>query len=89
MGNVPSMRNPIPVAELLDSAYRNERVFKPQLPHDVVPRLLPMVRPVHTAVKVDIFVPGCPPHADTIFYVIAELLEDRMPDLRAITRFGA
>ncbi len=42
-----------------------------------------------TMFKVDVFIPGCPPHADTIFYVVAELLEGRLPDLSAKTRFGA
>jgi NAD-reducing hydrogenase small subunit len=30
-------------------------------------------------VKVDVYVPGCPPDADTILYVFQELLEGRMP----------
>jgi NAD-reducing hydrogenase small subunit len=38
---------------------------------------------------VDVFVPGCPPSADTIFYAVSELLEGRMPDLTEKTRFGA
>jgi len=32
-------------------------------------------------VKVDFVIPGCPPDADTIFYVLAEFLNDRLPDL--------
>jgi NAD-reducing hydrogenase small subunit len=39
-------------------------------------------------VKVDVYVPGCPPHADTIFYAIAELLEGRMPDPAKMGKFG-
>ena len=33
-------------------------------------------------VPVDIFVPGCPPAADTIFYVLAELAQGRKPELK-------
>ncbi|MBK8028425.1 MAG: NADP oxidoreductase [Chloroflexi bacterium] len=88
-GNVPSMRNPIKVQDVLTRAYLDPDLTNPGVPTQVVPHLLPYVRPIHTAVKVDIFIPGCPPHADTIFYVVAELLEGRLPDLSAKTRFGA
>jgi NAD-reducing hydrogenase small subunit len=40
-------------------------------------------------VQVDLFLPGCPPSADNIFFAITELLEGRMPDLNSATRFGA
>ena len=34
---------------------------------------------VDRAVKVDVYVPGCPPDADTILYVFSEILEGRIP----------
>jgi NAD-reducing hydrogenase small subunit len=55
----------------------------------VIPALLAKSRPVHEFVKVDVFVPGCPPSADTIHFVLMELLAGRTPDLAAKTRFGA
>ena len=54
-----------------------------------MPALLPNSRPVHEFVNVDVFVPGCPPSADTIYYVVPELLEGRQPDVSASTRFGS
>lgn len=87
--NVPAMRNRIPVDELIRQLYMNEHLLHPQVPDDQLPRLLPMVRPVHTVVKVDVFVPGCPPSADTIFFVLTELLDGRQPDLSQHTHFGA
>jgi NAD-reducing hydrogenase small subunit len=56
---------------------------------EVVPRLLPESRPVHEFVRVDVFVPGCPPSADVIHFGLTELLAGRMPDLTNKTRFGA
>ena len=87
-GNVPSLRNPVGVGPILQRVYMEDTLLYPQAPTEVVPELLPQVRPVHTAVKVDVYVPGCPPSADTIFYVVAELLAGRMPDLALRTRFG-
>ena len=88
-GNVPAMRNPIPVPELLDAVYRGNGLLQGQVPTHRLPSLLPRVRPVHEVVNVDVFVPGCPPSADTIYTVISELLAGRVPDIAALSRFGA
>jgi NAD-reducing hydrogenase small subunit len=40
------------------------------------------VRAVHEVVPVDVFVPGCPPEADVIFYVLSELAQGRKPELK-------
>lgn len=87
--NVPGMRNPIGTPAILRRAYLENVTLYPQIPNQVVPRLLKTVRPVHQVVKVDVFVPGCPPSAETIGYVVNELLDGRTPDLTGRTRFGA
>ena len=87
--NVPSMRNRFPVAEVEHRAYIENAQLNQQVPRQVVPALLPKSRPVHEFVKVDVFVPGCPPSADTIHFVLMELLAGRIPDLATKTRFGA
>jgi NAD-reducing hydrogenase small subunit len=53
-----------------------------------VPALLERVCPVHEVVPVDVFVPGCPPSADTIYQVLSELLAGKVPTLEGVAHFG-
>ncbi|MCA0447450.1 MAG: NADP oxidoreductase [Bacteroidetes bacterium] len=88
--NVPSMRNPIPVQEIINRAYVENAFIHDVMPkHPALPELLARVMPIHEVVPVDVFIPGCPPSNDTIFYAVAELLDGRIPDLTSKTRFGA
>ena len=87
--NVPGMRNPFGTKAVYDRSYRENVTFDPGVPDQVVPALLPTSRPVHEFVKVDIYIPGCPPSADNIYYAVTELLEGRTPDLTLKTRFGS
>ena len=87
--NVPGMRNAFGTKAVYDRAYRENVTFDPGIPNQVVPALLPTSRPVHEFVKVDVYVPGCPPSADTIHYVVSELLAGRSPDVGLKTRFGS
>jgi NAD-reducing hydrogenase small subunit len=86
--NVPAMRNSIPVKKLLERVYIQGVDVKPRIPTDGVPQLLKRAVPLHEVVKVDLFVPGCPPPAAAIGYVLGELLEGRVPDLATKVRFG-
>ena len=88
-GNVPAMRNPFKLSDVIDRAYLDNVDLNPQIPTEGVPALLATVRPIHGVVDVDVFVPGCPPHADTIFYILSELIAGRTPDPSSVTRFGA
>jgi NAD-reducing hydrogenase small subunit len=47
-----------------------------------------MAVPVHEVVKVDLWVPGCPPSAKAILFVLGELVEGRMPELNSKVKFG-
>ncbi len=87
-GNIPSMRDLFPMSEVMDRVYFENAALNKQVPTKVVPKLLPRVRPVHEVVKVDVFVPGCPPSADTIFNTILQLVEGRAPEAAMATRFG-
>jgi NAD-reducing hydrogenase small subunit len=88
-GNVPAMRNQFKLTAVMDRAYRETVTFQPQLPTAGVPQLLAGVRPVHSVVDVDVYLPGCPPSADAIWYVLSELIAGRTPDPSEVTKFGA
>jgi len=87
-GNVPSMRNSFPKDQVLKYAYVENSKYNPQIPKQNIPTLLPHAEPIHSRVKVDLYVPGCPPSADLIEYVVTELLEGRKPELASVARFG-
>ena len=87
-GNVPTMRNSIPTRELLERVYVEGADDQPQIPTDGVPPLLKRAEPLQAHVKVDVHVPGCPPSAESILYVVGELLEGRVPDVGSRQRFG-
>jgi NAD-reducing hydrogenase small subunit len=87
--NVPGMRNPIGPQPILDRAYIENASAQPQIPCVVVPRLLKVVRPIHEFVKVDVYLPGCPPSADTFHTALTALVTGGPLDVSALTRFGA
>ncbi len=87
-GNVPAMRNPLPVKVILERVYVEGADVCKGVPTEGVPHLLKQATPLHDVVKVDLHVPGCPPPARTILYVVKELLEGRIPDLKSRARFG-
>ena len=88
-GNVPAMRNPIGPAAILNRAYIDNASAQQQIPCVVVPMLLTKVRPIHEFVKVDVFLPGCPPSADTFHTALVALVTGAPLDIPALTRFGA
>ena len=88
-GNVPSMRNPIGPEAILDRAYMENANLQQQIPCIVVPQLLKKVRPIHEFVSVDMFLPGCPPSADTFHAVLTAMLTGGPLEIPALTRFGA
>jgi NAD-reducing hydrogenase small subunit len=87
-GNVSAMRNTCGVEPVLVRVYQENADLQRQVPTVGVPPLLDRVRPVHEVVPVDVFVPGCPPSADTIYQVLSELLAGRVPALDGVAHFG-
>ncbi len=80
-GNVPTLRNGITPAELLEDVYGPERTSTGTLPTEDVPPLLMRVRPVHELIRVDLFLHGCPPPAALIGKALLALLDGKTPEL--------
>ena len=82
-GGIPSMRNAFPKEEVLRRVYiETESTKEGKIPSSPeIPPLLEKALPVNAVIKVDCFVPGCPPHAEAIKYALAELLNGRIPVL--------
>ena len=87
-GNVPAMRNNFSLKEVLDRGYVDNVTMNPGPPTKLIPMLEPKVVPLHEVVPVDLFIPGCPPSADLIYFVLSEVLAGRIPDLTNKARFG-
>lgn len=80
MGGLPAMRNGISVEECLNEAYVQGPTVKENtekiIPNDPeLPILLDKVYPCHEIVKIDYFLPGCPPDADLIWNALVALIK--------------
>jgi NAD-reducing hydrogenase small subunit len=85
MGGIPAMRNMVPLEECLQEAYlKGPTVYNPigAIPNDKeIPLLLNRVYPSHEVVKIDYFLPGCPPPADTLWEALVALLNNKPIEL--------
>ncbi|MGQ4647857.1 oxidoreductase [Lyngbya aestuarii] len=91
--NVPAMRNMLGGTEpVLKRCYLELGDLNNQLPKEkgIVPELLERVMPVHEVVKVDMYIPGCPPSGPRIRDAIAPLLRGEKPKMegRHMIKFG-
>lgn len=82
-GGIPSMRNGFSLRACLEEGFiRGLGTESAQIPDDAeLPLLLNKVRPLHHIVKIDYFLPGCPPSSDAFWYFLTELLAGRDPSL--------
>ncbi len=86
MGGLPAMRNGIPIRECLEEAYYQSPTIDPADPKimpgdEDLPIILDKVYPLHEVVKIDAYLPGCPPQADLIWKALTSLLEGKPLDL--------
>jgi len=81
-GNVTALRNLFSVDDVLNRSYKENSAVISGLPlggDGIIPKLLDRVRRIEDVVKVDFFLPGCPPSADAIYGFITELLAGQSP----------
>ncbi|MEY4387846.1 MAG: ubiquinone oxidoreductase 20 kDa subunit [Verrucomicrobiota bacterium] len=92
--NVPAIRNQLGLGNresVLQHAYITNAQNNPSVPKadGIVPQLLERVMPVHEAVHVEYFLPGCPPPAARIKSLVTQLLSGVAPKLEgANLKFG-
>ncbi len=83
-GGVPAMRNSISLRECLEDVYLHGPTVEDggMIPSDEdLPLLLDRVYPAHEVVKIDYFLPGCPPSAEAIWETFRALLTGTTPAL--------
>lgn len=77
-GGLPTMRNSIPLSECLEEAYLNSVTNEPGnniIPyHEDLPKILDRVYAPNEIVKIDYYIPGCPPDAKHIWKAVKNLL---------------
>lgn len=87
-GGVPAMRNEAELTDCLKEAYVASVTAVPDaiptIPyHEDIPRITTKVYPCHEVVRMDYFIPGCPPDGATILKVLDDLINGREFDLPA------
>jgi NAD-reducing hydrogenase small subunit len=75
-GGLPSMRNGISLQELFEETYHNSPIGTNKLiPNgEELPPLLDRIYPCHEIVKIDGYLPGCPPRADLLWEALTLLI---------------
>ena len=82
-GGLPAQRNHLDLGSCLTEVYLTEQgLAHGHIPND--PELsLPLdkVHPLHEVVKIDYFIPGCPPSGDAIWKFLTDLIAGKTPEL--------
>jgi len=77
-GGLPTMRNSIPLSECLEEAYLNSATSEAGaniIPyHEDLPKILDRVYACNEIVKIDYYIPGCPPDANHIWKAVKNIL---------------
>jgi NAD-reducing hydrogenase small subunit len=82
-GGLPAQRNHLDLRDCLQEVYATEAsLASGGIPNDPeLPLPLDKVHPLHEVVKIDYFLPGCPPSGDAIWRFVTDLLAGRTPRL--------
>jgi NAD-reducing hydrogenase small subunit len=82
-GGLPAQRNHLDLGQCMLEVYQTDpSVANGTIPNDPeLPLPLDKVHPLHEVVRVDYFVPGCPPSGDAIWAFLSCVLDGRTPTL--------
>jgi NAD-reducing hydrogenase small subunit len=82
-GGINTLRNAIPKEEILIRGFvESESTVEGVIPvHEDLPPLLNQVLPLNGVVRVEAYVPGCPPSPQALAYAFGEILAGRIPVL--------
>ncbi len=81
-GGIPALMNQFPDDELFRRCYRtSESTEASDPPCEVVPALLDRTYALDEKIKVDAYLPGCPPHPDHITATLNALIRGEKPEL--------
>jgi F420-non-reducing hydrogenase small subunit len=81
-GGIPALCNSYRNEEILERAFGTEttdpNTFEPEKP---LPQLLDACYALDEHIRVDLYMPGCPPHPDHVFSALTALVEGATPEL--------
>lgn len=87
-GGLPAQRNHLDLGQVLQEVYftgvglASTEGKAPFIPNDrELPLLLDKVHPIHEVVRVDYYLPGCPPSGEAIWKFLTDLINGRTPRL--------
>ncbi len=81
-GGLPAMRNRLAIGDVLRKVYADPEREGTSVPNDPeLPLPLDKVYPINEVVRVDYFLPGCPPSGDAIWKYLTALIHGHMPRL--------
>ena len=81
-GGLPAMRNHLKIDDILRKVYADPERGGSTVPNDPeLPLQLDKVYPINEVVRVDYFLPGCPPSGEAIWKYLTDLILGRMPRL--------
>lgn len=82
-GGLPAQRNHLDIGACLQQVYQfRDDLTGAAVPNDPeLPLLLDKVHPIHEVVRVDYFIPGCPPTGDALWTFLSDLIAGRTPRL--------
>ncbi|MFW6414878.1 MAG: methyl viologen-reducing hydrogenase [Thermodesulfobacteriota bacterium] len=81
-GGIPALCNSYKNADILERYYSTQSTDVPEkYPSQGVPELLDRCFALDEKIKVDICMPGCPPHPDQVYSSLISLVQGNMPEL--------